>query len=54
MTAGQINDYTGASALLDSLPMAQWILADRSYVADWFRDALEKKGIKSCIQGRKS
>lgn len=54
MTAGQVSDYTGASALLDSLPMAQWLLADRGYDADWFRDALEGKGIRPCIPGRRS
>ncbi|AOX16664.1 transposase [Kozakia baliensis NRIC 0488] len=54
MTAGQISDYTGAAALLDSLPAAQWMLGDRGYVADWFRDALKAKGIKPCIPGRKS
>ena len=54
MTAGQISDYTGAAALLDSLPSAEWILADRGYDADWFREALEEKGIKPCIPGRKS
>ncbi|QQX91222.1 IS5 family transposase [Gluconobacter sphaericus] len=54
MTAGQISDYTGAAALLDSLPAAQWMLGDRGYDADWFRDALEEKGIKPCIPGRKS
>ena len=54
MTAGQVSDYTGAAALLDSLPAAQWMLADRGYDADWFRDALEEKGIKPCIPGRKS
>ncbi|GBR27342.1 hypothetical protein GCM10010937_08520 [Gluconobacter japonicus] len=54
MTAGQISDYTGAAALLDSLSMAQWMLADRGYDADWFRDALEEKGIKPCIPGRKN
>ncbi|MBF0852429.1 IS5 family transposase [Gluconobacter sp. R75690] len=54
MTAGQISDYTGATALLDSLPAAQWMLGDRGYDADWFRDALEEKGIKPCIPGRKS
>jgi transposase len=54
MTAGQISDYTGAAALLDSLPKANWLLADRGYDADWFREALEDKGIKSCIPGRKS
>ena len=30
------------------------MLADRGYDADWFRDALEQKGIKPCIAGRKS
>ncbi|WP_228391861.1 IS5 family transposase [Gluconobacter aidae] len=54
MTAGQISDYTGAAALLDSLPAAQWMLGDRGYDADWFRDALEEKGIKPCIPGQKS
>jgi transposase len=54
MTAGQISDYIGAAALLDELPKAQWLLADRGYDADWFRDALQAKGIKSCIPGRKS
>ena len=28
MTAGQVSDYTGAAALLDSLPKAEWKLAD--------------------------
>jgi transposase len=54
MTAGQISDYTGAAALLDRLPKAQWLLADRGYDADWFREALQAKGIKLCIPGRKS
>ncbi|MFT8523397.1 MAG: IS5 family transposase [Gluconobacter cerinus] len=54
MTAGQISDYTGAAALLDGLPSAEWMLADRGYDADWLRDALEEKGIKPCIPGRKS
>lgn len=43
ITAGQISDYTGAAALLDDLPKAQWMLADRGYDAEWFRDALEQK-----------
>ena len=45
MTAGQVSDYTGAAALLDSLPRAQWLLGDRGYDADWFREALQAKGI---------
>ncbi len=39
----------GAAALLDDLPKAQWMLADLGYDAEWFRDALEQKGIKPCI-----
>jgi transposase len=54
ITAGQTSDYTGAAALLDDLPKAQWMLADRGYDAEWFRDALEQKGIKPCVPGRKS
>ena len=36
------------------MPKAEWLLADRGYDADWFRDALKDKGIKPCIPGRKS
>ena len=44
MTAGQVSDYTGAAALL----------RDRGYDADWFRDALQAKGIQPCIASRRS
>ncbi len=54
MSAGPISDYTGAAALLGSLPKAGWLLGDRGYDADWFREALKDKGIKVCIPGRKS
>ena len=40
--------------LLDNLPKARWMLADWGYDAEWFGDALEQKGIKPCILGRKS
>jgi transposase len=53
MSAGEISDHTGAAALLSSLPSAQWLLVDRGYDADWFREGLENKGIKACIPGRK-
>src|SRR3546814_13717560 len=53
MTAGPVCDYTGAAALLDDLPKAQWLLGDRGYDADWFRDALDAKCISLCIPGRK-
>ena len=48
------SDYTGAAALLDSLPQADWFLADRGYDADWLRKALQDRGIKACIPGRTS
>lgn len=41
-----------AAALLGSLPAAEWMRADRGYDAEWFRDALENKGIRPCIPGR--
>jgi transposase len=43
ITAGQISDYTGAAALLDDLPKAKWMLADRGYDAEWFRDASSRR-----------
>ena len=54
MSAGETRDFTGAAALLNSLPPAQWLLADRGYDADWFREGLQNKGIKPCIPRRKS
>ena len=54
ITAGQVSDYTGAMALLNYLPNAQWLLADRGYDADWFREALSDRGTRPCIPGRKS
>jgi IS5 family transposase len=53
MTAGQVSDYTGAAALLDDIPAPQWLLGDRGYDADWFRSALQAKGIQPCIPGRR-
>ena len=29
ITAGQVSDYTGAAALMNALPEADWLLADR-------------------------
>ena len=53
VTAGQVSDYIGARALLGSLPNVEWLLGDRGYDADWFREALKDKGIRACIPGRK-
>ena len=40
--------------MLSSLPTADWLLGDRGYDADWFREALVDKKITPCIPGRKS
>ena len=40
--------------MLESLSRAQWRLGARGYDADWFREALQAKGITPCIPGRKS
>ena len=39
--------------MLSSLPKVDWLLGDRGYDADWFREALQDKGIRACIPGRK-
>jgi transposase len=54
ITAGQVSDYTGAAALMNGLPEAEWLLADRGYDADLFRETLVDKGTKPCIPGSKS
>ena len=53
LTAGQVSDYTGARALLSGLPKVNWLIGDRGYDADWFRKALQDKGIRAGIPGRK-
>lgn len=40
-------------ALLSNLPDVDWLLGDRGYDADWFREALQDKGIRACIPSRK-
>ncbi len=53
LTAGQRSDCIGARALLDSLPPAKHMLADRGYDADWYREELENRGVTLCIPSRK-
>lgn len=54
VTLGQVSDYTAAAALMNGLPEAEWLPADRGYDADWFRETLVDKGTMPCIPGRKS
>ena len=39
--------------MLRSLPDVDWLLGDRGYDADWFREVLKDNGISGCIPGRK-
>ena len=54
LSAGNVSDYSGARALLSSLPTAKWMLADRGYDADWCRNALKERDIQPCIPSRKN
>ncbi len=53
VTAGQVSDYIGPGALLKGLPQVEWLLGDRGYDADWFREGLKDRGIYACMPGRK-
>lgn len=54
LSEGQVSDYKGAEMLLDHLPRAQCLLADRGYDADWFRNGLRERGIEPCIPPKKN
>ncbi len=54
LSQGSMSDYKGAGMLLDTLPPASVLLADRGYDANWFRKALLRKGIEPCIPPRKN
>jgi putative transposase len=54
LSKGQMSDYKGARHLLDAVPKANVLLADRGYDADWFRDALRGKGIEPCMPPKKT
>jgi putative transposase len=54
LSEGQMSDYKGVALTLDALPPAKEMLADRGYDSDWYRQALQAKGISPCIPGRKN
>ena len=39
--------------MADNLPRPSVLLGDRGNDADWFREAVQDKGIRACIPGRK-
>ena len=54
LTAGQVSDFKGAKLLLDGLPAAKYLLRDKGYDANWFREALQDKNITPCIPPKKN
>jgi len=49
-----MSDYTGADIIIDQLPAAKYLLGDKGYDSNKFRQALEDKGITPCIPPRKN
>jgi len=54
LAEGQMSNHNGAALLLDVLPPARELIGDRGYESDRFRDALEDRGIQSCIPPRRN
>lgn len=52
LSEGQMSDYKGAALMIEAFPKAEALLADRGYDADWFRAALEQRGIAACIPSK--
>ena len=53
VTAEQVSDYIGTREQLSSLPNVEWLLGDRGYDAEWFRESLKDKGKRARIPGRR-
>jgi transposase len=53
LSEGQMSDYKGAALMMEAIPPAKAMLADRGYDADWFRDALTARGITPHASRRK-
>lgn len=49
-----MSDHKGARFILDALPPAASLIADRGYDSNWFRKALVDKGIEPCIPPTRS
>ena len=45
-------DLKGAALMVDDLPPAKSLLGDKGYDADWFHDALAKRGTEPCIPSK--
>jgi putative transposase len=54
LTKGQASDHRGAALLLQKLPPACELIADRGYDSRRFRAALAERGITACIPSTRS
>ena len=54
LSEGQMSDHKGARLVLDALPPATHLIADRGYDSTWFREELEARGIEPCIPSSRS
>jgi transposase len=52
LSEGQLSDYKGAALMIEAFPKAKALLGDKGYDADWFRQALSKRGIAACIPSK--
>ena len=54
LSEGQMSDHKGARLVLDALPPAATLIADRGYDSRAFREALLARGIAPCIPSSRS
>ena len=54
LTEGQVSDHKRAAFLIDALPPARRLIADRGYDSSGYRNALRHRGIEPCIPPRKN
>ena len=54
LSEGQMSDHKGAGLVLNALPPAKTLIADRGYDSTQFREALQEKGIEPCIPSSRS
>jgi transposase len=54
LSEGQMSDHKGARLVLNVLPAAKTLIADRGYDSKSFREALQAKGIEPCIPSSRS
>ena len=54
LSESRMSDHKGARLVLDALPPAASLIADRGYDSTWFRQELAARGIQPCIPSSRS